>query len=112
MINRLIGNENEMNNSPTHNMRMLLSRLSPAKIVPEPNKYYTFVYVAKTPGIEYDMNPLILCGSVFKWGFTGENYHMGSRRYTWNEIQSNIFEIYDSEIETASKLPTALIRTS
>ena len=111
---RLDGVEKDMRvNAPVHNMRMLLSRLSPAKIVPQPNKYYTFIYVAKTPGIAYDRHPFVLCGDVFSWGFTGFNQHWEEvRRYSWNEVQSNIFEIHTSEVETVAQLPTALIRNT
>jgi len=114
IMSRLDGIERDMRvNAPVHNMRMLLNRLSPAKIVPQPNKYYTFIYVAKTPGISYDRHPFVLCGDVFKWGFTGFNQHWEeTRRYSWNEVQSNIFEIYQDEFETVSNLPTALIRNS
>ena len=113
MISRMQGIENDMKpNNPSHNQRMLLSRLSPAKTTPEPNKYYTFIYQAKTPNIQYDQHPLVLVSNVFRWGFTGYNQHWDDfRRYTWNEM-SNIFEIYESEIEQVVNLPTAYIRTS
>ena len=113
-MSRLDGIEIEMRvNAPVHNMRQLLRRLSPAKIVPQPNKYYTFIYVAKTPGIVYDRHPFVLCGDVFSWGFTGFNQHWEEvRRYSWNEVQSNIFEIYEDEALTVKELPTALIRNT
>jgi hypothetical protein len=93
-------------------MRLVLDKLGPAIITPQPNKYYTFIYQAKTPRIQYDQHPFILCGSIFSWGFTGYNLHWeDSRRYTWNEC-SNLFEINESEVETMSKIPTALIKTN
>ena len=96
--------------NPTRNMGILLSSLGPSTIVPRPNKYYTFVYKAKTRGIRYDQHPLILCGDVYKWGFNGENVHIGTRQYTWNEVLSNIYEISDEEFETLKEVPLALYK--
>lgn len=100
-------------NDPVYNMRLLLDVLSMGEIVPEPNKYYTFVYTAKTPNVQYDQHPFILCGSVFDWGFIGYNQHWDeSRRYTWNECQTNLFQIKDEEVETMSNYPSAYIRST
>ena len=95
--------------NPSSAMNMLIGSYSgPTLMVPESNKYYTFVYKAKTPGIQYDAHPLILCGNVFPWGFTGYNVHWEeSRRYTWKECISPLFEIGESEIQTVSQLPIA-----
>lgn len=113
-MNRISNIQKDMKNgSPVYNMKILLDKLSPAKIIPEPNKYYTFVYIAKTPYIQYDQHPLVLVGNVFNWGFSGYNLHWeDSRKYTWNEVQSNIFEIYEEEIDTAKSLDTAYIRSN
>lgn len=113
MTDRLTGIENSMRqDAPTHNMRQLLNRLDPAGVIPQPNKYYTFIYRAKTPNIQYDQHPFVLVSEVYGWGFTAVNQHWDEfRRYTWNEM-SNIFEIYESEVEIVNKLPTAYIRTS
>ena len=32
-------------------------------------KYYTFIYFAKTPLIQYDQHPLVAVFDVFDWGF-------------------------------------------
>ena len=94
------------------NMYLLLNTLSPGIIVPEPNKYYTFVYTAKTPKIRYDQHPFILCGSLFKWGFTGYNFHWGEvRRYNWADC-SNLFEVYDNEVSDMEKFPIALFKST
>ena len=100
------------NDNPTYNMDLLLSSLTGATIVPRPNKYYTFVYKAKTRGIRYDMHPLILCGNVFKWGFTGENVHIGTRQYTWAEVMSNMYEITDDEFDILKDVPLARYLTT
>ena len=97
--------------SPEKNMQLLLSKLKPS-IVPEPSKYYTFIYTAKTPNIQYDQHPCILCGSVFQWGFTGYNIHwQDSRRYTWAEC-SNLYELNDEEFQLMQDYNTQRMRMS
>ncbi len=77
-----------------------MDNLSPGEIVPTPDKYYVFVYKAKTKNIQYDQYPFIVCTSVFPWGFSGYNFHWEeSRRYTWQEVITNIYEIKDEELE-------------
>ena len=98
---------------PVRNMSLLLSELSPSTIVPRPNKYYTFIYKAKTPGIEYDQHPLVLVGSIFRWGFNGYNEHWGQvRQYSWNEVLSNIYELSEAEFQTCTQVPLAKFRTT
>lgn len=102
-----------MTGNPTSNMRTLLEQLSPSTIIPEVNKYYVFVYKAKTPNIQYDAHPFVVCTSIYKWGFTGYNFHWEqSRRYTWQEVVSNLYEIYDSELNTMATLPIARFRNT
>ena len=96
---------------PIPNMFLLLNKLGPGLIIPEADKYYVFVYNAKTPKIRYDQHPFIKCTSVYKWGFTGFNYHWNDhRRYTWQEVSSNIFEIYDDEVEEMKSFPIPLFK--
>lgn len=93
-------------------MRLISETLSPPLITPEPNKYYTFVYTAKTPRIWYDQHPFIICTSVDSWGFTGSSFHWNDyRRYTWKEA-SNLFEIYEEEVPDMIKYPTARFKFS
>ena len=97
----------------TYNMRLLLSYLSTSAIVPRPNKYYTFIYRAKTRGIQYDQHPLIVCGDVYKWGFTGMNVHWGSiRKYTWGEVLSNVYEVSDEEFSYLQEVPLAKFKNT
>ena len=99
--------------SPTYNMQLLLDKLGPAEIVPDPDKYYVFVYKAKTPRIQYDQHPFVVVTAVFKWGFTGYNFHWDeSRRYTWGEVVSNLYEIYDDELNDMQNYPITLIKSS
>ena len=99
--------------NPTRNMGILLRSLSPSGIVPEANKYYTFIYRAKTRGIQYDQNPLIICGDVYQWGFNGVNVHWGSiRKYTWNEVISNVYELSEEEFQSLRNVPLAKFRNT
>ncbi len=96
------------NSGPDKNVQILLNNLSPSVIVPDQDKYYVFVYKAKTKGIMYDKYPFIMCSSLFKWGFIGFNFHWNEyRRYTWREVISNLYEIYDSELNTMESFPIA-----
>ena len=100
--------------NPTKNMRLLLAQLdtNQAQIVPTPDKYYTFMYKAKTRGIRYDMHPLIQCGNVFKWGFTGDNVHIGRRQYSFGEVLSNVYELSEDEFGTLIDVPLALYKNT
>lgn len=99
--------------SPSYNMRLLLESVPGTTIVPTPNKYYTFVYNAKTRGIRYDQHPFITCSNVYNWGFTGFNFHWNEmRRYTWKECATNLIEIYEDEFQDMTNFNTALFRTS
>ncbi len=95
--------------SPEKNMQLLLNKLK-GGIVPTPDKYYTFVYKAKTPNIQYDQHPCIVCLNVFSWGFTGNNIHMGPRQYTWLEVISNVYELNEEEFKSMQDYPTARMR--
>ena len=108
MINRIDKLVPLAKGSPQKNMSVLLSNLSPSVIIPDPDKYYVFVYKAKTPRITYDRHPFVVVTGLFKWGFTGFNFHWNeSRRYTWPEVVSNMYEIYESELNTMESFPIA-----
>ena len=90
-----------------------MDNLSPGEIVPTPDKYYVFVYKAKTKNIQYDQYPFIVCTSVFPWGFSGYNFHWEeSRRYTWQEVITNIYEIKDEELNDMMNYPTKSIKST
>ena len=113
MINRVARLKPQMNSgSPTRNMKVLLGSLSPSVIVPQPDKYYVFGYKAKTKNIQYDQHPFIVCTGLYKWGFSGHNFHMGARRYTWAECVTNLYEIYDEELNDIDSFPLAKIVSS
>lgn len=99
--------------SPQKNMQLLLDNLGQGIIIPEVDKYYVFVYNAKTPRIRYDAHPFVYVTAIFNWGFTGYNFHWeGSRSYSWNEVVSNIYEVPESELNFVQTYPIAKIKTS
>jgi hypothetical protein len=78
------------------------------KVQVQPNSIYTFTYIAKTPGLSYDMYPLVGVTKVFNWGFTGINFHWGeSRQYTWEEIVGDLYEVQKEELTDIQRLPYA-----
>jgi hypothetical protein len=112
-MNQLENIQGEFTGSPDYNMSLLLEYLTGSEIVPEANKYYIFVYKAKTPRIQYDQHPLILCGNVFKWGFTGYNFHWNQiRQYSWAEVKSNIYPLTDDEFSIVEQIPLAKFRNT
>ena len=113
MTSRVESLKPHMKGSPEQCMRLLLGKLTQGGIVPTPNKYYVFIYKAKTPNIQYDQHPLIVCTGVYKWGFTGFNYHWEDyRRYSWLEVFSNVYEITDEEIDDVRNFPIARYKTT
>ena len=106
--NRLYGNTDDIFalNDEEDMMIALLEILSETELVPTVGKYYTFVYTAKTPDIQYDQHPLIACVDIFKWGFRGINYHWRDfRNYTWEEVQGQLHVIYPNELQDARSIP-------
>jgi hypothetical protein len=103
----------QFGSNPTRNMQLLLSKLEGSTIVPRPDKYYTFIYKAKTPNIRYDQHPLVQCGSVSKTGFKAYNVHWGQvRQYSWNEVLSNLYELNEEEFTSLTNVPLARFRTT
>ena len=75
-------------------------------IVPIPGSLYLFRYVAKTPEIRFDLNPLVQITEVFSWGFIGFNFHWGqSRKYTYQEIQGGLYQVTTDELKDLEMIP-------
>jgi hypothetical protein len=70
------------------------------EFIPDVGKYYTFIYIPKTQGIDFDQFPLIACIEVQRWGFKGLNFHWGTvRNYTWLEVAGKLHTIKNNEID-------------
>lgn len=93
-------------------MLELMNILKESKEPPRAGRYYIFVYNAKTPSLRYDQNPFVYVKNVYKWGFSGINYHWGEeRQYTWDEVAGGMYEIYKEEIGDLRRIPFGNIRT-
>ena len=69
---------------PEDMMVEIMSILNETVIIPDVGETYTFIYNAKTPGIQYDQHPMVGVTDVFQWGFRGVNFHWDKiRNYTW-----------------------------
>ena len=102
----LIGGE-----SPDDMMLEILEVLTETELVPEPGKYYTFVYQPKTPNIEYDEFPLVAVTSIFQGGFRGLNFHWGQiRQYTWEEVIGQLHIVTNEEIQSLRGIPYQKMR--
>ena len=76
--------------------------------IPSVGKYYTFVYNAKTPNVQYDQHPLIACTDLFRWGFRGINFHwQSSRNYTWEELTGQVYMVKSIELDVLLAIPYA-----
>ena len=93
---------------PDSIMMEIISVFRETEFIPDVGKYYTFVYLAKTPGIVFDIHPLIACIDVQRWGFRGLNFHWGTvRNYTWQEVSGSLHIVKNDEIDYLRSLPYA-----
>ena len=78
------------------------------EMIPEVGKYYTFVYNAKTPSVQYDQHPLVAVTDIFSWGFRGINFHwQSSRNYTWEELTGQVYMVKSIELDDLLSIPYA-----
>ena len=76
--------------------------------IPSVGKYYTFVYNAKTPNVQYDQHPLVAVTDLFRWGFRGINFHwQSSRNYTWEELTVQVYMVKSIELDDLLAIPYA-----
>ena len=78
---------------------------------PIPGKLYVYKYVAITPGLRYDRNPVVQMRNLSDNGWVAQNFHwlgrgQSVRRYLSNEA-GDIYEIYPSELRDVLMLPLA-----
>ena len=104
-----IKDELETTNDPEDLMLMIMDALKDTvSPIPEVGKFYTFVYNAKTPRIQYDQHPLIACTDLQRWGFKGLNFHWRkSRNYTWNELAGQLYIVQPNELDDLLAIPYA-----
>lgn len=108
VLDNLIGTED-----PDDLMIEILDVLQESGRMPSVGKFYVFVYIPKTPNIQYDQNPLVAVTDRFQWGFRGINFHWGSegvRQYTWDEIPGSLYEVYPEELADLREIPFGKIR--
>ena len=100
---------NQDHNDPEDMMLEIMDLLKDTVTpVPDVGKYYTFVYNAKTPNVQYDQHPLIACTDIFGWGFRGINFHwQSSRNYTWNELAAQLYMVKSIELDDLLAIPYA-----
>ena len=76
--------------------------------IPTVGNYYTFVYNAKTPNVQYDQHPLVAVTDLFRWGFRGINFHwQSSRNYTWDELAGQLYMVKSIELDDLLSIPYA-----
>ena len=114
-MNRIeeIKEELETTNDPEDLMLMIMEALKgTVSPIPEVGKFYTFVYNAKTPRIQYDQHPLIACTDLQQWGFKGLNFHWRqSRNYTWEELAGQLYIVDYNELDDLLAIPYAKFLT-
>ena len=92
--------------NPDDIMLSIMEVFTRSEFIPDVGKYYTFIYLAKTPDITYDQYPLIAVTAVERWGFKGLNYHWNEfKNYTWQEVAGKMHVIEANEIEYMRTLP-------
>ena len=108
-----IKEELETTNDPEDLMLMIMEALKgTVSPIPEVGKFYTFVYNAKTPRIQYDQHPLIACTDLQQWGFKGLNFHWRqSRNYTWEELAGQLYIVQYDELDDLLAIPYAKFLT-
>jgi hypothetical protein len=96
---------------PDDLMLEIIEALSTTTILPEVGKIYTFIYSPKTPNVRYDEFPLVAVTDIYKWGFSGLNFHWGKKRnYTWEEVLGSLHLVYKSELKHLQTIPYQKIR--
>ena len=108
-----IKEELQTTNDPEDRMLMIMDALKDTvSPIPEVGKFYTFVYNAKTPRIQYDQHPLIACTDLQQWGFKGLNFHWRqSRNYTWEELAGQLYIVDYTELDDLLAIPYAKFLT-
>ena len=109
--NRIEGIKEELNGiSDSEDMMLeIMGALNnTVEAIPSVGNYYTFVYNAKTPSVQYDQHPLVAVTDIFSWGFRGINFHwQSSRNYTWEELTGQLYMVKSIELDDLLAIPYA-----
>ena len=108
--NRIEAIKNKLTSSdPEDLMLEIMGALNnTVEAIPSVGKYYTFVYNAKTPNVQYDQHPLVAVTDLFGWGFRGINFHwQSSRNYTWEELTGQVYMVKSIELDDLLAIPYA-----
>ena len=109
--NRIEGIKEKLNgiSNPEDMMLEIMGALNnTVEAIPSVGKYYTFVYNAKTPNVQYDQHPLVAVTDLFRWGFRGINFHwQSSRNYTWEELTGQVYMVKSIELDDLLAIPYA-----
>ena len=108
--NRIEAIKNKLTSSdPEDLMLEIMGALNnTVEAIPSVGKYYTFVYNAKTPNVQYDQHPLVAVTDLFRWGFRGVNFHwQSSRNYTWEELTGQVYMVKSIELDDLLAIPYA-----
>ena len=108
--NRIEAIKNKLTSSdPEDLMLEIMGALNnTVEAIPSVGKYYTFVYNAKTPNVQYDQHPLVAVTDLFRWGFRGINFHwQSSRNYTWEELTGQVYMVKSIELDDLLAIPYA-----
>ena len=108
--NRIEAIKNKLTSSDSEDLMLeIMGALNnTVEAIPSVGKYYTFVYNAKTPNVQYDQHPLVAVTDIFSWGFRGINFHwQSSRNYTWNELAGQLYMVKSIELDDLLAIPYA-----
>ena len=108
--NRIEAIKDKLTSSDSEDLMLeIMSALNnTVEAIPSVGKYYTFVYNAKTPNVQYDQHPLVAVTDLFRWGFRGINFHwQSSRNYTWEELTGQVYMVKSIELDDLLSIPYA-----
>lgn len=114
IMERLIELEKDSHlETPQNNMYKLIDILDDRKYgYPQPGDTFTFIYIAKTPNLIYDMHPVSTITRLEKGRFFGYNHHLGMiRQYNGKDgrILSNFYKIDKDELDIVLSINTKLL---
>ena len=107
-IEAIKGKLNGISNPEDMMLEIMGALNNTVEAIPSVGKYYTFVYNAKTPNVQYDQHPLVAVTDLFRWGFRGINFHwQSSTNYTWEELTGQVYMVKSIELDDLLAIPYA-----